>query len=249
MQDNPLNSDTQAALDVAVQSTVQMILDNAPPGTTPQDLAAQMERALQLAEHMLSSVPMNTAICRSCADVENECDYRNFFWQNILGHEGGYVNDPVDRGGETNFGITIGTWRNYSRLLFGVEPTSETLRNITRGQAFEIFRVGYWLPSGADRIVDCELAFQIADISYNSGSGNSTKILQRAINDLGGNVVVDGAIGRNTINAANALPAADIYRQLRARRWSFYETIMRNDPSQERFRNGWRNRTFSFDSY
>lgn len=178
-----------------------------------------------------------------------KCDYKKFFWEEILGHEGGYVDDPVDRGGKTKYGVTLGTWKQYSQSLFGIAPSAKTLKAMTPEQAFEIFRVGYWRPSGADRIRDCPLAFQISDISYNSGSGNSTKILQRAINDLGGAVTVDGAIGSQTIDTANSLPASNLYIKVRERRWKFYEAIMRNDPSQERYRNGWKNRTDSFNAY
>ena len=30
----------------------------------------------------------------------------------ILKWEGGYVNDPLDKGGATNMGVTLETWRN-----------------------------------------------------------------------------------------------------------------------------------------
>ena len=96
---------------------------------------------------------------------------------------------------------------------------------------------------------NCPLAFQVSDIAYNSGARGSTKILQRAINDLGGNIAEDGAIGSKTIAAANSLSAPDLYRKVREHRWMFYEAIMQNNPSQEKFRNGWRNRTESFNHY
>lgn len=58
----------------------------------------------------------------------------------ILGWEGGYVNNPADPGGETNWGITK---RSYPDL---------DIRNLTRDQALEIYRRDYWTPSGADAL-------------------------------------------------------------------------------------------------
>ncbi|WP_223668956.1 glycoside hydrolase family 108 protein [Kangiella shandongensis] len=204
---------------------------------------------VQNAEQAAEEAGSDSSIEESTSECPCECDYKKFFWEEVLGHEGGYVDDPVDRGGKTKYGVTINTWRRYSQRLFGIEASEDTLRDLTPDQAFEIFRVGYWEPSGADQIENCELAFQIADIAYNSGSGNSTKILQRAINDLGGDVTVDGAIGPQTLNAANNLSAPELYVKVRERRIRFYEAIIRNDPSQAKYRNGWKNRANSFDAY
>ena len=81
--------------------------------------------------------------------------------QEIVDREGGYVNDPDDPGGATNFGVTIQTMR---RLGLDLDRdgsiTSEDVRRLTRGQAIEIFLEHYFtrpliaeLPEGLhDRI-------------------------------------------------------------------------------------------------
>ena len=50
----------------------------------------------------------------------------------VLEHEGGYVNDPTDLGGETNFGIT-------KRFYPDVD-----IKNLTKEGAKEIYKRDYW---------------------------------------------------------------------------------------------------------
>ena len=66
----------------------------------------------------------------------------------ILRWEGGFVDDPLDRGGATNKGITIGTFRSF----YGKDATVEQLKNITDEQWLHIFKSGYWDKWKADDI-------------------------------------------------------------------------------------------------
>ena len=43
----------------------------------------------------------------------------------ILLWEGGFVADPADRGGATNMGVTLGTWRQVGYDTPGVDTYSE----------------------------------------------------------------------------------------------------------------------------
>ena len=54
-------------------------------------------------------------------------DYKEII-SKVLEHEGGYVNDPKDLGGETNFGITK---RWYPDL---------DIKNLTKEDAIEIYK-------------------------------------------------------------------------------------------------------------
>src|SRR5574343_21665 len=60
----------------------------------------------------------------------------NFVFQ----HEGGYANDPADRGGPTNFGIA-------SKAHPGLDVTK-----LTKEQAQQIYQNEYWKGSGADQL-------------------------------------------------------------------------------------------------
>ena len=95
----------------------------------------------------------------------------------ILDHEGGYVNHPSDPGGETKFGIAK---RSYPNL---------DIKSLTREQAIEIYRRDFFEPV-ASQISNEDLLFQVLDAAVNHGMGNSTRMLQRAID-----VADDGHFG------------------------------------------------------
>lgn len=99
--------------------------------------------------------------------------------------EGGYVNNPRDPGGETNFGISKRSHPN------------EDIKNLTPQRAVEIYRSEYWNPVAA-RVVDVapRLAFVLFDSSVNQGNGAAAKMLQGILH-----VAQDGIIGPKTLDA------------------------------------------------
>ena len=111
-----------------------------------------------------------------------------------LQHEGGYVNDPDDPGGETNFGISKRAYPDVN------------IRNLTVKQAREIYRRDYWEAPGLDGIKDCELACKVFDLGVNCGTQTAVRLLQMAANRLGQRLVVDGCIGIKTLTAVNSYP-------------------------------------------
>ena len=143
--------------------------------------------------------------------------------EEVLRHEGGYVNDPHDPGGETNMGISK---RSYPK---------EDIKGMTRARAAEIYRRDYWnpvrgddLPAGMDLV-----AF---DGAVNSGVSRGAKWLQSALG-----VTADGMIGPQTIAAAQqAHPEAVIDRACSARlAW------LRTLGTWGRYGNGWTRRVES----
>lgn len=121
--------------------------------------------------------------------------------EEIVAREGGYVNDPDDPGGATNFGVTIHTMRRLKLDLDGdgVVGVSD-VRRLSRAQAVDIFVTHYF---ERPRIAEMPEALQASlfDMYVNAG-GNAVKILQRLLNEMGFNVSVDGAIGPQTLTAA-----------------------------------------------
>ncbi|WP_375173294.1 holin-associated N-acetylmuramidase [Pseudooceanicola sp.] len=119
----------------------------------------------------------------------------------IVAREGGYVNDPDDPGGATNFGVTIGTMRQLGLDLDrDGEITPDDLRALDRDAAVEIFLDRYFhAPGIAD--LPAILWETVFDMQVNAGS-NAIKILQRLLNRMGQGVTVDGHIGPQTISAA-----------------------------------------------
>lgn len=145
----------------------------------------------------------------------------------IKASEGGYVNNPNDRGGETKYGISK---RSYPKL---------DIKNLTWAQALEIYERDFWKKMNLGQLKDQELANNVMDFGINAGIHQAGVSLQRVLGFTGTNV--DGKIGPVTIAAANAMPtAAAKYSQERIR---FYQSLAQTNPSQAGFLNGWINRT------
>lgn len=86
----------------------------------------------------------------------------------ILKHEGGYVNDPDDNGGETNMGITLATWKLFSFSDLGIQPTSQTLKKMTKEQAEVIYYNHYWQSRGFCKLENTKVALMIYDWTITS---------------------------------------------------------------------------------
>lgn len=125
----------------------------------------------------------------------------------IVAREGGYVNDPDDPGGATNYGVTIHTMRRLGLDLNGDGRVSaQDVRQLTRQQAEEIFINHYFRRPGIARLPE-PLQASVFDMYVNAGA-NAVKILQRLLRQMGQQLDVDGAIGPHTVAATNAAYAA-----------------------------------------
>ncbi|MBN8291414.1 peptidoglycan-binding protein [Rhodobacter sp. NTK016B] len=127
--------------------------------------------------------------------------------EEIVAREGGFVNDPNDPGGATNFGVTIHTMRRLGLDLNDDGAVDEAdVRALSREQAVAIFLQHYYHGPGLAGLPDA-LQPGVFDMYVNAGS-NAVRILQRLLNAMGFDLVVDGAIGPLTLAAARE--AADL---------------------------------------
>ncbi|HKJ42345.1 MAG TPA: glycosyl hydrolase 108 family protein [Sunxiuqinia sp.] len=147
--------------------------------------------------------------------------------EKVLQHEGGYVNDPVDPGGETNYGISK---RNYPNV---------DIKNLTVDQAKEIYRTNYWTKVWGDQINDDELAMNIFDFAVNAGTGTSARIIQKIVG-----VGVDGVIGNITVSAINQADSKLAVKEFQKRRILHYVELVKKNNTLLRFLGGWINRSF-----
>lgn len=123
--------------------------------------------------------------------------------EEIVAREGGFVNDPDDPGGATNFGVTIGTLRRLGLDLTGDGQVSEAdVRALTRAQAVAIFLEHYYRRPGIAALPEA-LQPSVFDMYVNAG-GNAVRILQRLLGEMGQDLTADGVIGPQTIRAAQA---------------------------------------------
>lgn len=108
----------------------------------------------------------------------------------LLGHEGGYSNNPADTGGETMWGITIDVARANGYIGRMIDMPASFAKNV--------YMAKYWAPIKAEQLPQA-LRFEVFDAAVNSGVGQAIKWLQRAVG-----TAEDGIIGPATIAASNA---------------------------------------------
>lgn len=169
--------------------------------------------------------------------------------------EGGYVNDPNDRGGETNMGITIETWKGSkyysSEVLPNVVGTrygkpytwhnvNKSLYNMSDSQWMDVAQNKYWNKWKADSIKNQSIANLVVDWYW--GSGKYGIIFPQRI--LG--VKDDGIVGSKTISAINDYPnQRELFDKLWNRRKQHFIDLS-NKAGQAKFLKGWLNRLNDF---
>lgn len=169
------------------------------------------------------------------------------FFPTLLKHEGGFVDDPVDPGGATNKGVTMGTFRACAQKYLGIEPTLDNLKALTDAQAAKIYKPLHWDKVRGDEIAQQALADIVFDFQVNAG-GRASELLQRVLNELGANppLEVDGDIGALTMAALAQVNAKSVYRRYKQGRIRYYRELAARRPPLAKFLNGWLKRVSSF---
>jgi len=143
----------------------------------------------------------------------------------VLKHEGGWVDDPHDPGGETMMGVTKKVWEEW--VGHPVPPGS--MKSLTVADVAPVYRKNYWdkvkgddLPDGVD--------YAVFDYAVNSGTGRAAKQLQSCLG-----VTADGAIGPKTVAAAQATDPVALIKCICDNRLAFLQKL----PTWGRFGKGW----------
>ena len=161
----------------------------------------------------------------------------------VYRNEGGEVNDPHDRGGHTNMGVTKATLNNaYKRGIVGHSNPSR----LTKAEASKIYHEMFWKPSKAGEMPD-PVATVYFDMYVHHGASGGPKLLQRALRGLGHNVKIDGAVGPQTLAAVKAQAstpqgARALANMLCDVRQTRFEEIVAGNSTQRKFLRGWTNR-------
>ena len=154
----------------------------------------------------------------------------------LLQLEGGFVNHPEDKGGITNCGITLETFRSF----LGQDKTVKDLQSMSYGTWCHIIKTGYWDKCKADKIENQSLAELIADWCVNSGT---TAI--RRVQEIAG-CKPDGIVGPITLSLINSSDPMSLHERIWNARHQHYINIVKRNPSQKVFMNGWMNRLNQF---
>ena len=159
--------------------------------------------------------------------------------------EGGYSNDPADRGGATKWGITARVYGEY----MGRPVTPDQVKAMPWDHALAIYRERYWRATNIDLLPE-QLQPVVFDMAVNMGPGTAVRLLQHALGDLGRPMIGDGIIGKLTASIAAGLikdrGVKDVIDAICDRRRDYYNEIIAHDPSQARFKRGWLDRCESY---
>lgn len=168
-------------------------------------------------------------------------------FQITMNNEGGYANNPADRGGETYKGIAKNYWPSWVgwSIVDGVLATQPTCVNSTlaangalQSLVSSFYKINFWNTEMLDSLNDQQTANQLFDIAVNMGPDVASRLLQEGINMLAPNTLtVDGQVGPLTISAANNCNAEALYNAICRLRKNRYEAIIRANPSQAPFAN------------
>lgn len=139
----------------------------------------------------------------------------------IVRVEGGFVDNPNDKGGATKFGVTRATlsaWLNRP-------ATKEEVRGLTLDVAREIFHDRFWRPIAGDKLPPA-IATHVFDMAVNSGPGAAAKLLQDSIKQIQKlELKTDGAIGPKTLRAIAEVDQVSLVEEIHARRSTFYARL------------------------
>jgi lysozyme family protein len=158
----------------------------------------------------------------------------------IIAAEGGYIDDPNDSGGETNFGITATVAR--------VSGYYGDMREMPRDFAFTVYCSRYWDSLNADSLPEA-VAAEVVDAGVNMGVSCAAKFLQRSLNvfnkqcALYNDIIVDGDIGPGTLSALDAFlefrDELTLIKALNCLQGAFYIELAERREKDESFVYGW----------
>lgn len=174
----------------------------------------------------------------------------------VLAHEGGYVNDPDDLGGETYKGVARrfnASWSGWRRIDLAKRqrgfPASLARDRALQAAVREFYKQHYWDKFQGDDIPNQDVADELFDTGVNLGVTRAVTFLQKALNVLNRNgalypdLVADGAFGPRSLAALTAYldrdSAAYLLKVLNILQGMHYIEFMTQSPVQEKYARGW----------
>lgn len=150
----------------------------------------------------------------------------------LIGHEGGYTDNPNDpgnwTGGKVNSGKLLGTKYGIAANTY----PSEDIPNLTLERAEALYRRDYWGPAGCDAVPP-GVRFDLFDAAVNSGVRQAVRLLQAAVGET-----QDGILGPKTLQAINSMPPSRLVARFNGQRLMF----MTNLAAWKDFGKGWARR-------
>lgn len=175
------------------------------------------------------------------------------FVDQVIKVEGGYVNDPSDSGGETNYGVTVAVAREF-RSKWGAYSWDGTMKTMPLAFAQDVYSYKYFYKPKFDLIAEQStlIAEELFDAGVNCGPSQPSKWLQQCLNVLNNlqayysDISEDGMIGARTANALEKFidkrgeeGIKVLFNMLNCKQGSFYIDLATRREKDEKFVYGW----------
>lgn len=162
----------------------------------------------------------------------------------ILRHEGKFSDETHDKGGASNYGISL----RYLRLKEldlnkdGIIDERD-IYTVDKDIATFIYKRDWWDRYKYNKIRDLRLAGKLMDLSIWMGANQAHKILQMSLNRLGQNISVDGVLGSETFNAIDDFEIVgnsdQLLKEIRDNSVYFIINLVASNPDLTKFKRGW----------
>ncbi len=160
--------------------------------------------------------------------------------QIVLQHEGGWVDNPLDPGGATNYGISLTFY-----LTIDPSATPQTIHDLTVQDAINIYRQNWWDQYQYGNINNQLVADKVLDMSVLTGPYRIGCATQEAVNTVNpnANLAIDGDLGPLSYAAINETDSSLLLQQIVQNMVEFFESIQ--SPIAQEDLQGWLNRVRS----
>jgi lysozyme family protein len=162
-------------------------------------------------------------------------------FQKVLKHEGGYVNDPDDPGGETYKGVArkihskwdgwyiIDTRKRQPGFPKSLDADLELQERIK-----QFYEANYWDRIKGDDIINQDVAMSIFDFAVNAGVGTSASLAQMVVGEN-----ADGIIGVNSLTKINQFDPEHFLASFTIAKIVRYISIVKKRPTSQKYFYGW----------
>ena len=158
----------------------------------------------------------------------------------VLAFEGGFVNNPADPGGATNYGVTLNVARGFGSMAdfdHDGDVDAKDIALMPLSFAEHVYSEKYWNPLYDS--MSQALATKVFDMAVNMGPGQAHKLLQRGLCALGLTCAIDGVLGPQTLSLAIHADEAKLLAAVRAAQKNYYLNLIAARPSLAVFQRGW----------
>jgi lysozyme family protein len=161
--------------------------------------------------------------------------------EKVLKHEGGYVNDPNDPGGETYKGVARqmhSKWDGWvlvdickKQISF---PANLERDGELQGKIKDFYQINFWDKINGDNLKNQEVANSIFDFAVNAGVSTSATLAQMVVG-----TTVDGVLGNHSAEKINGFDSEHFLASFTVAKIARYISIIKKRPTSQKYLYGW----------